>query len=123
MSSEISRPMPRAAPVTTATLSLSIMAESLLGYSNDAFRGERVDLRGREAALREHVAAVLAQPRRRGADGARGLLELHRRRYRLEFARARVVLLGDQAGRHHLGVRRNHGIVVARRAEDVGLLD
>src|SRR5262245_45354439 len=107
MSNAISRPIPRAAPVTTATLSLSICGVSIrsvssLGTRSDLpSRGYRDALRRGQPCFPQHLSGVLAEGGRARADGARRLLELHRAGHGSETTGPGMVLLHEHARGAH----------------------
>src|SRR5437867_8458110 len=106
MRSAISRPIPRAAPVTTATLSFSIgvaigtpLSPLSVCASDDAARRQALDLRRVEPGFSQDIPRVLAEGGRARADRARGFRELDGRADGPEASRAPVRLLGGQAPR------------------------
>src|SRR5262249_48614407 len=117
--------MPRAAPVTTATLSLSICGvsirtvSSLRKCSDDPFSGEGVDLRRGQSRFLQDVSRVLAESGRARADRARRLLELHRGGHGSETACPGMFLLHDHAGGAHRGMLNELRVVVDGCAEHV----
>src|SRR3984893_9612234 len=130
MRSAISRPIPRAAPVTTATLSFSIgvaigtpLSPLSVCSSDDAARRQTLDLHLVEPGFSQDIPRVLAEGGRARADCAGGARGLDGGANARETTGARVRLLDEQLARHHGGVLHQGGIVVDGRAEHVDGLE
>src|SRR3989304_7943182 len=119
MRSAISRPIPRAAPVTTTTLSLSIMVLVSCEGLDDAALAEALDLGVPVPGLPEHPVGVLAERGRRRQEPAGALRPFDRNADGLESPALRVILLGDHPAGQNLGILDHVGGVVHRSAEHV----
>src|SRR6266849_9419465 len=130
MRSAISRPIPRAAPVTNATLSFSIgvaigtpLSSLSVCSSDDAACRQALDLCRVEPGFPQDIPRVLAERGRTRPDRARGFRERDGGADGREAARARVRLLDDHPARHHGRVLHQRSIVVDGRAEHVDGLE
>src|SRR3989304_3296400 len=97
MRSAISRPIPRAAPVTTTTLSSSIMVAVSCGGLDHAALAEALDLGVPVPGLPEHLVGVLAERGRRRHDPAGALRQFDRNADGLEPPRPLAPTCGSLA--------------------------